>query len=874
MHNNIIFSYIKYKITVILFDLFEMRSQYTKSGFSFNGFPRLAVMLFVAFLLTAVTPVYAQKEKKQAKENKAPLIKKSNYIPVLKLNSAVRDFFLKLTKLHNKIISQEEIEQLDSLYSKEIDSIKVALNDSTITDFEKKSFIELNYYKRYWNTMLDNINSKFSAIESELDDMYSGNREIVRKLKIWRNTLDTLMAGDTADIRESTLKYLNTIIDTLVYYRDLTEKRISLLLELQDKIVVQQYGIKKMLEKIEDAELKKRSLIFTIDYTPIWVSFQPGTKSISFEEAISNVYGNERKSLQLFIESNQNGFIIHLIIFIVILVLLIYLRYTYREDEIKVPLSKLVNVIEMKNLIYRPISSTLFIVIFAGFFIYTNRTDLINSILFFLIYLTILRLLWGIVSRKNMWFFVAFGFIYLSNQFVKLIEGDIELQRWIVLVNTVISLATLLYAFRPKSQFYKMKKGAMLKVIFISGPVFIFLLFASLVGNIVGAVGFSIMATIGFIDLTMLTLILIAASFLAASISIVLLTKHFKNKPELEELYLESFTHTSASFIRFFAIVLWFVAGMRIFGVRDLVYYWFDELMNFTITSGDTEIRVGAVISFFFIIIISFVIAKLVRLFLEIEIFSRIKLPRGIPGAISMVIKYSIVFIGIYLAISSIGIDFGKFGLLAGAMGVGLGFGLQNILSNFFSGIILAFERPVQTGDLVEIDNVYGRVQSIGVRSSVVKTLDGSEVILPNNDLISKQLINWTMRDTKRRIRLKIKTAFDEDPHKVIKIVNEAIKSEPEVLDKPSPMVAFDGFGDFFLEFTAYYWIKENYLENKSKIALHIYDSLTENNIKTPRQYGDFNINLSGDSPKQIESKKTDDAGKTSGKTDSNEGIE
>jgi small-conductance mechanosensitive channel len=839
-----------------------MRHHSEKIGFTDFRFNHLAMLLTFVLLTIAVTPVYAQKDKtkkKQDKKTETSLIKKENYIPVMKLNSAVRDFFLKLGKLHGKITPVEEIKRLDTLYSAEIDSIKTALDDSTITQFKKKSFIELNYLKRYWNTTLDNINQKYDDIESQLEDMQSGNHEIVKKLKIWRNTLDTLMAGDTADLRESTMKYINTIIDTLIYYKDLTERNIDLLLELQDKVVVQQYGVKKLLEKIEDAELKKRSLIFTIDYSPIWKSLQDSTESISFTEAITNVYSNERKSLILFIESNRDGFIFHIIFFIVILALLIYLRYTYREDEIKVPLSKLVNKIEMKNLIYRPISSAFFVTIFSGFFIYTNRTDLINSILYFLTYLTILRLLWGIVDKKNTWFFIAFGFVYLSNQFVKLIEGDIELQRWIVLFNTIIALGTLIFFFRPKSKFYKMPKGAILTVIFFSGPVFIILLLASLLGNILGAVGFSILATSGFIDLAMLTIILIAASFLAASISIVLLTKHFRNKPELEELYLESFSHTSASFIRFFAIVLWFLAGMRIFGVRDLVYYWFDELMNFTITSGDTEIRIGAVLSFFFIIIISFVLAKLVRLFLDIEIFSRIKLPRGIPGAISMVIKYSIVFIGIYLAISSIGIDFGKFGLLAGAMGVGLGFGLQNILSNFFSGIILAFERPVQTGDLVEIDNVYGRVQSIGVRSSIVRTLDGSEVILPNSDLISKQLINWTMRDTKRRIQLKIKTAFDENPHKVIEIVLNAINSRPEVLQKPSPLVVFNGFGDFFLEFTAYYWIKENYLVNKSKIALIIYDNLTANNIKTPRQYGDFNVNVTEEKIKYIESKKRDD---------------
>jgi small-conductance mechanosensitive channel len=434
----------------------------------------------------------------------------------------------------------------------------------------------------------------------------------------------------------------------------------------------------------------------------------------------------------------------------------------------------------------------------------------------------------------------------MLNLLVKLIEGDLVLQRWIMLFNTMVLLVSMLYIFKPKSSIYIMEKGAMLKILFGSAPVFILILIGSLIGNIIGAVGFSILATSGIIDWSIVTIILIAASYLVASIAIVLLTKHFKNKPELEEKFLANISQNLIGLIRFSAIVLWFISGMRIFGVRELVYYWFDKMMNFTIASGETEIQLGTILTFFFVIVISFFIAKFVRIFLDIEIFSRIKLPRGIPGAISMVVKYSIVFIGIYLAISSIGIDLGKFGLLAGAMGVGLGFGLQNIISNFFSGIILAFERPVQTGDLVEVNNIYGRVQSIGVRSSVVRTLDGSEVFLPNNDLISKQLINWTMSDTKRRIKLNIKTAFGENPKQVISIILDIINSRKEIIKKPEPVVTFDGFGEYFLEFTVYYWIKENYLVTKSKIAVNVYDILVENNIKMPRQIGDFNVNLNG----------------------------
>ena len=138
-----------------------------------------------------------------------------------------------------------------------------------------------------------------------------------------------------------------------------------------------------------------------------------------------------------------------------------------------------------------------------------------------------------------------------------------------------------------------------------------------------------------------------------------------------------------------------------------------------------------------------------------------------------------------------LGIDLGKFGLLAGAIGVGLGFGLQNIIENFISGIILAFERPIQVGDTIEVDAVFGSVQQIGVRSSTIKTFDGSEVVVPNGSLISNKVTNWTLSDFKRRAKLPVKVAFGSDPHQVIKVLHKVAEEHPDVLGTPAPLATF-----------------------------------------------------------------------------------
>jgi small-conductance mechanosensitive channel len=185
-----------------------------------------------------------------------------------------------------------------------------------------------------------------------------------------------------------------------------------------------------------------------------------------------------------------------------------------------------------------------------------------------------------------------------------------------------------------------------------------------------------------------------------------------------------------------------------------------------------------------------------------------------------------------------------KLGLLAGALGVGLGFGLQNIIANFVSGLILAFERPIQVGDTVEVGTVFGNVQSIGVRSSTVKTFDGSEVIVPNADLISNQVSNWTLSDKRRRMQLPVKVAFGNNPHQVLELLLKIARTHPNVLTEPEPFATFNGFGDNYLDFTLYYWITDDIFKNKTEIALGVHDLLTESGIGTPRPQRDLNIKM------------------------------
>jgi small-conductance mechanosensitive channel len=189
---------------------------------------------------------------------------------------------------------------------------------------------------------------------------------------------------------------------------------------------------------------------------------------------------------------------------------------------------------------------------------------------------------------------------------------------------------------------------------------------------------------------------------------------------------------------------------------------------------------------------------------------------------------------GFMLALAAAGIELSSFTVLTGAFGVGIGFGLQNIFNNFVSGIILLFERPVQAGDIVEVGGMKGEVRNIGLRASTIRTSLGAEVIVPNSNLISNQVINWT--DSKRRIDLEVKVVHGADPAQVVTLMKQAAISNPAVVQEPEPVAVFQGFGEKTLNIELRFWAPDNgtWLQLKSDVAVSVAAKLREAGIYSP----------------------------------------
>jgi potassium efflux system protein len=244
------------------------------------------------------------------------------------------------------------------------------------------------------------------------------------------------------------------------------------------------------------------------------------------------------------------------------------------------------------------------------------------------------------------------------------------------------------------------------------------------------------------------------------------------------------------------------------------------------------EVTIGNFLNFGLIILAAWLISNLIRLLLQDEILSRFDLPKGVPMAVASLTYYVLFVIGIIMAMLALGFDITHLSVLAGALGIGIGFGLQNVVNNFISGLILIFERPITVGDIVNLQTIEGQVISIGIRSSKVQQYDGSVLIVPNADLISNQVVNFTLTDDKRRFILPIYTDTDVDPARVLEIMTEAAASVPEVISNPPARSYFTGTEDQSRVFKLYFWVSGLvFLKAKSDVTVLVHQKLEENGI-------------------------------------------
>jgi potassium-dependent mechanosensitive channel len=434
--------------------------------------------------------------------------------------------------------------------------------------------------------------------------------------------------------------------------------------------------------------------------------------------------------------------------------------------------------------------------------------------------------------------------VYVFNAVLTWITLSSAAKREVQFLGVSLAVVIFAYLFRPQ-RVAKAKKRDRHRLLVFGSRVALAILALAQVANI-----------FGYYKLTQyLTALCIYSTFIALAVFTAL---HVFNLlflaalelPSAERLAMVRLHRTAIALwaprvMQWAGALIWLGATLELMGVRSWINQQIVALLDFNIVGGSGNITLGRVLGFWAILAVGFAFSTSLRFLLREELLKRLRLKRGIPELISTTLHYLLLLLVFLFAVNAGGVALNKFTVITGALGVGVGFGLQNIINNFVSGLILQFERPIRVGDVVEIQaGLTGTVTRIGIRASTVQTFQGAEIIIPNATFISGNVTNWTLSEARRRLDLPIGVAYGTDPKLVKELLERPAIQHPDVLTSPAPAVFFKEFGDSALNFEIQFWVMQesNTTKVKSEVALEVMRLLSEAGLEIPFPQRDLHL--------------------------------
>jgi potassium efflux system protein len=474
----------------------------------------------------------------------------------------------------------------------------------------------------------------------------------------------------------------------------------------------------------------------------------------------------------------------------------------------------------------------------------TNSVSFIVVVLCVVAILSIIRRFLVPVTAPLVWGLMIIA--VFDRVALDLLETSPTLERIVFLVEMVVALGFLFWFLRSQHRAEISPKVPLAPFLQLLNPVMrlatIVLVFA-IVADLVGWVDFARVLRTGILgggyaSIGVFVLFLVFQSLVTFALLFwpLRLLRIVSQNRQIIRLRLEWV-------LRVLAVGLWVTLVLRPLGLLDPAIDGVTRTLSTNASVGALSISLGDIMAFVFIVWLSFLLARFVNFVLREDVFTRMHTGRGVPQAITGLVRYALIVFGFFVALAAAGIELTKLSIIAGGLGVGIGFGLQNVVNNFVSGLILLFERPIGVGDIVEMPDIWGEVKRIGIRASVIRKFDGSEVIVPNGMLVSDKVTNWTLSDKHRRIELDVGVEYGTPAQRVIELLLEVAKSNQNVIPDPEPLAFFMSFGDSALEFKLRAWVMfDDGYSTRSELAVSIQEALKQAGIGVPFPQRDLHL--------------------------------
>jgi potassium-dependent mechanosensitive channel len=688
--------------------------------------------------------------------------------------------------MHSSIApSQKKKVALRSLPNIEHQIDTRAIESTTIIN-SGPSFGALDELLEIWEIMVAENNSWNLHLTQQLTDLETDATRLDQMATTWNLTST---APKTKDAPPEVLDRINQTIAAIKETQSALQTRRSEILSLQSRVATQHGRIQAELNTVQHARQGLLNRLFDRDGPPLWA-----LSEIASGQSHQHALSDEVQRLKEYVVQEPVKFVIHAVLILCFFVALRQARRGIRRWVEEDPsLQRTVPLFEM------PIAVSIALSTLFAPFIYLEAPRLLRAIVALAGLIPTVVLLRRLIDRRLYLFLDALVVLFVLDLTRLILFGFPLINRGLFTLEMLIGICFVIRRLRMMRPAVTGDAGQLaMPPLLTSGQrgsrlvgwalrISLILLIAALVGNCLGNVSLSYLLGTGVLAGAYLGLIGYAAVRMLEGLVVIALGVRPLTYFTMVRKHRGLLHRRIMRVIECVMFLLWLFLVFRKFQLAGPLLAAANDVLGGTLVFGAFRLTVGQIVACGLVIWFSFIVSRFLRFLLEEDVYDRLKLSRGLPYAISAVLHYTILLLGFFLALAALGVDMTKFTILAGAFSVGVGFGLQNVINNFVSGLILLFERPIKVGDIVQVGDAAGTVQKIGIRASVIRTQDGSEVIIPNGQLISSQVTNWTFSDRQRAIVIQISVPRNAGQTRVAELLRQAASETPGVAATPPP---------------------------------------------------------------------------------------
>ena len=686
--------------------------------------------------------------------------------------------------------------------------------------------IDLRYWlKLTWQNFDDSLLVSARELTQHSTSLEEQLASLDQLTKTWQATLQLAKQPDTPPL---VLQSVQSVVDSVERTRQAAEFVLAHVLTLQSRLSGEEARVRTVLSSIEQVEIGSFRILFVRDSPPIWsLETSLGTE---WKKQSGEAFSSQLKAATAFTKRLSFTFLIHALFIVLIATALQWMRRRFRElAEEKPDLQRALPILDL------PVSTAAALSMLLILSMYAQAPRLIISIVGTVTLIPTLVILRRLLEGNWYPILNAILIMYFLVQIRVLAAPLPALARFIFLGQMLSFILFLVWVLRS----WHLLTGTaethgrgwrMIRAIAKIGLIF---LPAAFLANIFGYVNFGDLLGIIFLRSVFVGFMLYSVIRIIEGLITIALQVRPLSSVRVISLHRPMFERRTSRVLEFLAFLLWLNMVLNFFGLLTPLTATIEAVLRANLIIGSLNISLGQVLLFTVTVWASFLASSFLRFLLEEDVYYHWHFGRGIPQAISTIIHYAILLVGFFIALAVLGVDFTKVTILAGAFTVGVGFGLQTVINNFVCGLILLFERPIKVGDVVQVDTDIGEVRRIGIRACVIRTAEGSEIIVPNGTIIANKVTNWTYSDRYRAVEVPVSVARGVDPQRVLELLKSVAANHQSIAKEPAPQAYIVKFapGAVSLQLQAWTDRYEDWVQVRSDLSLAVDQALTRENI-------------------------------------------